>query len=99
MDFVLDIRARNGVPFRVVFGRRRYLGDQLSERTLVSFYDRRYPMSPHKEYGQFVSDYLPETMLEHGNHGLNLHDGVEDWHIDPDSMVLILDWLSLLLSR
>ena len=98
MDHVIDILTDREIPFRVVYGRREYVDGMLSEREVVSFYDRRFTMS-HNPHGQFVSDYFPESLFDHGNDALSLDGGVLNWVIDRASMVLILDWLESLLDH
>lgn len=49
---------------------------------LVEFYDSRYP---HTEYGQFVSRYYLDTIINH-DEGLSLDAGVTAWTVPADAM-------------
>lgn len=92
-EYVLDIVAANGVPFRVVYGKRPYLGGSYSATEVVAFYDRRHVgMTDH---GQFVSDYYAESLFEDHSIGydLNLYGGVDSWVIDYTTMRLVRSWL------
>lgn len=67
LEIVLDIVARNGTPFRVVYlpsgmsvGRPAANKYNRDRKPLVEFYDRRYE---HTCYGQFVSCYNADTLL------------------------------------
>lgn len=73
MDEFVTITTERGIPFMVVYGKRQYRDGSYSDNAVVSFYDRRYN---HTKYGQFVSDYNLETMLQRSNGwGLNLYGG------------------------
>lgn len=88
---VMDIVAKNGVTFRVAYGHREYLNGEFSKYPVVSFYDRRYT---HTENGQFIADYLPESIFDHDErYGLDLNGGVESWYIDRWVMQNIRAWL------
>lgn len=56
----------------------------------IRFYDGRYM---HTEYGQFVSEYHIDTILNHGNYGLNLDFGIPEWSISFEGMKEIREWL------
>lgn len=92
-EYMLDIVTIRGRSFRVVYGKRMYRNGELSENTVVSFYDRRYASYEFGENGQFVSDYNPETLLESKGYGLCLNGDYADWTIDGTSMVLVRTWL------
>jgi hypothetical protein len=96
LDYVMDIKAANGVPFRVVYGVRNGLsGKPLTTYPVVAFYDRR---SQHTAYGQFVSDYRVDDLMWHPYYGLNLDGGVGAWTVDINNMVVIMDWLGKLIN-
>ena len=93
-EYVIDVVSDSGVPFRVVYGQREYLNGELSEHPVVSFYDRRYMHTP---YGQFVSDYCRETLLDRDkNYGLDLCGGVADWALSRNLMQIVCNWLDAL---
>lgn len=50
---------------------------------LVEFYDSRYP---HTEYGQFVSRYYLDTIINHEGSGLSLDAGVTAWTVPAEAM-------------
>ena len=51
---------------------------------LVEFYDSRYP---HTEYGQFVSRYYLDTIINHDEGlGLSLDAGVTAWTVPAEAM-------------
>lgn len=50
---------------------------------LVEFYDSRYP---HTEYGQFVSRYYLDTIINHEGLGLSLDAGVTAWTVPAEAM-------------
>ena len=93
----LDVRAANGIPFRVVYvppGQESLNFPRLAadERDLVEFYDLRHPHTPD---GQFVSRYYVDTLMEGRtlDYGLDLDGGIEDWTIDARTMRVVLGWL------
>lgn len=62
----------------------------------VRFYDRRYTVSFHPLFGQFVSSYYVSTLLEtragQEIRGLNLNMGIPAWSIDPATMTNVREW-------
>lgn len=97
----------NGVPFvvRVVFPRDGYGAWRddawalihKGDAPLVEFFDARYGHSP---YGQFVSRYNLDTILEHEKGvGLNLMGGVPDWSLDGKCMSAVIAKLSALVDK
>lgn len=61
---------------------------------LVEFYDSRYP---HTEYGQFVSRYYLDTILNRDRrYGLTLDGGIEDWTVPAQAMNEVIDTLKRL---
>lgn len=93
---VLKVNS-HGIDFNVRIvneGDKYGLNDQLThdkKEPLVEFYDNRYP---HTQYGQFVSRYYLNTLLEHQeNRGLCLDGGVRDWRIEAEPMDTVIDWL------
>lgn len=76
---VLEIINQEGTPFTVV-----HKGDH------VEFYDARYKWT---EYGQFVSAYYTDSLLDHGSYGLDLHGGVPSWKIDKETFSEVLTFL------
>jgi len=93
---IIDIVTDRGIPFRVVYGHRKYRSGDVSITPVVALYDRRYEYdhlyggSPH---GQFVTDYLLNDFLAHGPYGLDLAGGVDAWTIDKENVGLISIWL------
>lgn len=93
----IDVVARNGVPFRVV-----YLPEGIDSENFpgackevpylahVEFYDRRHPHTPD---GQFTGGryFLSGVLLN--QEGINLYGGVADWIIDERAMKVIHAWL------
>ena len=97
----LDVRAANGVPFRVVLladGKSPNFpaNDKYNKRDapLVEFYDRRHPHTPD---GQFVSRYYLDTLMDDAGSpvGLDLYGGVEAWTVDGKTMMFVRAWLAL----
>lgn len=100
----LDVRAANGVPFRVVYipvgetspNFPTVVVANVTHLTgidgdLVEFYDLRYPHTPD---GQFVSRYYVDTLLRDiRGHELDLDGGIDDWTVDADTMRVVLGWL------
>lgn len=90
------ITSRTGVRFLVrivkpgeAFGATGSLVDL--DHTLVEFYDTRYP---HTEFGQFISRYRVETLLqETRTGGLVLATGIPAWTVDSAAMDLVRLWL------
>jgi hypothetical protein len=67
-------------------------------RPVVEFYDCRYEHTP---YGQFVSRYYIETLMENilpdvPVGGLNLDGGVPSWSISARGMERVIAWLKSL---
>jgi hypothetical protein len=61
-------------------------------KTLVEFYDSRYT---HTKYGQFVSRYYLETLLDGDTYpnGLCLHGGVPSWSVSAQGMQEVLEFI------
>lgn len=95
MLYILDIITDREVPFRVTYGIRFYNGVKTHPYPVVAFYDRRFP---HSEHGQFVGDYMSETMLN-SETGLLLDSDQLDWTIDRHAMRLVRAWLRDILAR
>lgn len=88
---IMDVVAANGVPFRVTYGHRKYLDGTYTLVPVVSFFDLRYD---HTEHGQFVADYLPETLISRNEHySLNMNGGVESWTVDRWTLRNVCEWL------
>ena len=95
----LDVRGRNGTPFRVVYlptdvpsenypAEARVTG---ADQPRVEFYDRRYPHTPD---GQFTgARYYADDILCRVDFGLALQGGIDAWTVDRDAMVIIRNWL------
>ena len=62
-------------------------------KPMVEFYDSRYP---HTQYGQFVSRYYLDTLLDGSTYpnGLCLHGGVPAWVVSADGMKQVLEFIS-----
>ena len=60
------------------------------DKPLVEFYDLGYM---HTQFGQFVSRYYLDTILNHGDYGLVLDCGIPRWRIDAYAMTAIIVWL------
>lgn len=65
------------------------------EQPLVEFYDARFEHTP---YGQFVSRYYAETLLEGYEKGrtaggICLEGGVPDWNLSGAALGRVLDWV------
>ena len=65
------------------------------DKPLVEFYDVRYP---HTEFGQFVSRYYVETILEDKGYGdkargLQLDGGIPEWTVTASDMVTVRNYL------
>ena len=65
------------------------------DKPLVEFYDTRYP---HTEFGQFVSRYYVETILNDDGYGpkdcgLILHGGVPEWTLSAKDMDTVRNFL------
>jgi hypothetical protein len=65
-----------GIKFNVTLENSKY-------GRVVVFYDTRYLFT---NYGQSVSGYGVETIMEVGNNGINLQGGVEDWYITAENL-------------
>ena len=64
-----------------------------SKKPLVEFYDNRFP---HTEFGQFISRYYIDTILNmKNNEGLDLQGGVPDWKINATEMNSVVAWLKV----
>jgi hypothetical protein len=57
---------------------------------MVEFYDTRYP---HTQYGQFVSRYYVDTLLERDTGGLCLDGGVPSWTVSAEDMATVRNFL------
>lgn len=96
MSNLLSVESR-GIKFnvRIVqegdnYGLNNCLTHEQKE-PLVEFYDSRYP---HTEFGQFVSRYNMNTLLQrNANVGLDLDGGIADWKIDAKGMEDVTQWL------
>ena len=60
------------------------------EKPMVEFYDTRYP---HTQYGQFVSRYYVETILDGSECGLCLDGGVPSWTVSAEDMKTVRNFL------
>jgi hypothetical protein len=61
---------------------------------LVEFYDTRYP---HTEFGQFVSRYYLDTILNCDDRfGLSLDSGVTAWTVPAEAMADVINTLEKL---
>jgi len=106
--FVLDVTARNGVPFRALAiargteGPNPYRAPTDHKHAIVEFYDRRYPIDG--EHGQFTGGYYHvDTVLGRDEYarggdrgGLDLNGSVKAWTVDAESMYVVRAWLTLL---
>ena len=64
------------------------------EEALVEFYDFTMAGPKFGEYGQFVSRYGAETLMEGDDtYGLDLHGGVDGWEVDAATMLKVLDFV------
>ncbi len=98
MSALLSVESR-GIKFnvRIVnegdnYGLNNCLTHEQKE-PLVEFYDARYP---HTEFGQFVSRYNMNTLINRDkNYGLDLDGGVPDWKIELSAMTEVLQWLDI----
>lgn len=86
----------NEIPFLVriveekdTYGNNNCLTHDKKE-PLIEFYDARYKHTP---YGQFISRYYKETILE-VNSGLILDGGVPEWKIEKAQMDEVKSWLN-----
>lgn len=98
MSDVLEVESR-GIKFNVRIvneGDNYGLNNCLThdkKGALVEFYDTRYP---HTQYGQFVSRYNIETILNiQHDVGLDLDGGIPAWKINGSAMNDVVAWLSL----
>jgi hypothetical protein len=94
----MTVTSTTGVTFRARIlrdGTRHGLGQCLTwaeTRVGVEFYDTRYD---HTEFGQFVSRYYVETVLETTlGRGLDLMGYEPSWKIDPAAMAVVRAWLT-----
>jgi hypothetical protein len=62
---------------------------------MVEFYDTRYP---HTRFGQFVSRYNLDTILESSG-GLDLMGYEPSWKIDAAAMLVVRIWLQHITSN
>lgn len=60
------------------------------EKPMVEFYDTRYP---HTQYGQFVSRYYVETILDGSECGLCLDGGEPSWTVSAEDMKTVRSFL------
>jgi hypothetical protein len=101
--------AKNGVPFRArivrqgdTYGLDHCLTHDKAD-PMIEFYDARYAsvLSEHTisvaqgfaPEGQFVSRYYLSTFLAHGNSGLCLDGGVDDWTLDAATVGAFRNWV------
>lgn len=64
------------------------------DEALVEFYDFTMAGPKFTEYGQFVSRYGAETLMEGDDtYGLDLHGGVDVWSVDARTMLKVLDFV------
>ena len=64
------------------------------DEALVEFYDFTYAGPKFTEYGQFVSRYYAETLMERDDtYGIDLHGGVDGWEVDAATMLKVLDFV------
>lgn len=98
----LDVTARNGVPFRVVYipagdpnPNNEYRSRYSETKSVVEFFDHRHTGPRFTPDGQFVSNYYVDMLLANGipNHGLDLDGGIPDWTVDVDTYRKVLAWL------
>lgn len=108
--FVLDVTAENDTPFRVVAyvpgATGPYPAAKDEARSLVEFYDRRYP---HTEHGQFTGGrYHVETFLAGWERSLSdprqrgafpLNGNSRAWMVDFHTNELIIRWLRALIGN
>lgn len=94
-EHVIDVIAKNGVPFRAVYGVRTNNRGYVASYPTISFYDRRYPMDTH---GQFISDYMSDDFLTHGPYGLDLAGEVDAWTLDRGTVDFLYVWLRTILN-
>ena len=57
---------------------------------MVEFYDTRYP---HTQYGQFVSRYYVDTILDGDDCGLCLDGGAPSWTVSAEDMKTVRSFL------
>lgn len=90
----LTIKAANGIDFNVIRLQNErspvYPAVEVGGQALIEFYDTRYP---HSEYGQFVSRYYVDTIINHDK-GLDLVGYEPNWKIDNLTMSFIRGWLT-----
>tara|TARA_R110000868_G_C10767032_1_gene754393 strand:+ start:302 stop:577 length:276 start_codon:yes stop_codon:yes gene_type:complete len=60
------------------------------KKPMVEFYDTRYP---HTQYGQFVSRYYIDTILDGSDCGLCLDGGVPSWTVSAEDMATVRNFL------
>ncbi|UVD36649.1 hypothetical protein RCXUPER_231 [Rhodobacter phage RcXuper] len=107
MEKIADIRAENGITFRLrlvrkgeAYGRNNCLTNE--GEPLVEFYDTRFTFDSSPSgvmLGQFTGGrYYAETLLKSGNAGLILDGGSEAWRMGAESFRLaqsiIRNWLA-----
>ncbi len=69
------------------------------EMPLVEFYDSRFK-DKFTEYGQFVSRYYLDTLLDRKDDvGLCLQGGVPEWGIEREGMLKVTEWLKEFVSK
>ena len=79
----MSVTAANGVTFNVVFR-----NSAVHHKPVVEFYDTRYRNAKaFEEFGQYVAEYLLDTIVAHAPaKGLILYGGEPSWRIDGKSM-------------
>jgi hypothetical protein len=73
---------RYGLEFKLVHDRAE---------PLIEFYDMRYP---HTQFGQFVSRYNMDTLINSYNAGLCLHGGEMTWTLTQKSFAAVRKWIN-----
>lgn len=100
MKETFKVTNDRGIPFvvRVVRKADRYGLDNClihnEDEPLVEVYDARYAFT---QYGQFVSRYYMNTILEgNRNYGIDLYGGEPAWKIDAKNWNKVRVWLMML---
>src|SRR4051794_30322274 len=92
---VVDVVNDAGGPFRVVYGPAGREGPNAarhpgcSTHDEVEFFDRRLSGG----LGGYVSSYRAQDLIMDPPRGLNLSGGNPGWHIDRDTMAVVMLWL------
>ncbi len=94
-QWVLDVQAANGTPFRFVAYAPGATGPYPAARddaaSLVEVYDRRFPLTCH---GQFSGARYALTALLETQGGLCV-GGAADWTVDGETMAtVVVPWLA-----